>query len=198
MGRVIHGNQSAVIESAMLAMPREHFMPLKTRRFAGLDAAAPIGHGQTISQPYTVKKMLEWLAVEKGNRVLDVGSGSGWTTAILSRLVGADGYIYAVEIVPELLAFGKRNCEKLGIRNASFYAAGSTLGLPEFAPYDRILVSAAATEMKQELTEQLKPGGKLVLPVQNDIVEVSKDKDGRVQQMPHSGFAFVPLRSPVG
>lgn len=160
---------------------------------AAVDAPLPIGYGQTISQPTTVEMMLGWLEPEPGNKVLDVGSGSGWTTALLAQLVGPTGMVYAVELIPELVEFGRQNVERLGIGNAKFYRTGKQLGLPKHAPYDRILVSAAAEELPKQLIEQLKPGGKLVVPVRNDILEIEKEKDGSYEQAVHPGFVFVPL-----
>jgi protein-L-isoaspartate(D-aspartate) O-methyltransferase len=172
---------------------REGFLPSDMADQSGLDSPLPIGFGQTNSQPTTVKLLLEWLEVEPGNKILDVGSGSGWTTALLSRLTGPKGKVYAVEVVPQLVDFGRANCKRLGITNAEFHKAGKQLGLPRYAPYDRILVSAAAREVPQQLTGQLVPGGKMIIPVGYDVLEIEKTKDSRLDVIPHGGFAFVPL-----
>lgn len=124
----------------------------------------------------------------------DIGSGSGWTTALLAHLVGSQGYVHAVEKVPELVQFGRENCQKAGIKNATFYQAGDELGLPDKAPFDRILVSAAADKLPGRLLEQLAAPGRLVVPVQNDVYVVDKNASGRVSKTSHGGFAFVPLR----
>lgn len=159
-----------------------------------IDAPLPIGHGQTISQPTTVKMMLEWLKAKPGEKVLDVGSGSGWTTALLSKIIGVKGKVYAVERIPELKEFGQKNCIKAGMNNVKFYLADSkTFGLPKFAPYDRILVSASAEELPQELIEQLKIGGKLVIPVNDRILEITKKTKDDISIIEHYGFVFVPL-----
>jgi len=163
------------------------------REFAGSDRPLPIGHGQTNSQPSTVRQMLRWLDAQPNQRVLDVGSGSGWTTALLAHLVGPDGRVYAVERIPELLRFGRGNCRAAGITNASFYKAGQKFGLSKQAPFDRILVSASADILPPELIEQLAPGGVLVIPVRYDIIVVKKGDDSKVTQQRHPGFAFVPL-----
>lgn len=168
-------------------------MPSGLRGMAGFDVAQPIGFGQTISQPTTVRRMLEWLDVQPGERALDVGSGSGWTTALLSRLAGVAGKVYAVEVIPELVEFGRDNCQRLGIMNAQFYEAGKAVGLPEFAPFDRILVSASAAKLSAGLTEQLKPEGKMVVPVLQEILEIEKDADGKLGIKSHPGYVFVPL-----
>lgn len=101
--------------------PRENFLPEEYGGIAAIDSALPIGFGQTNSQPSTVARMLEWLEPQPGDKVLDVGCGSGWTTALLSRLVGPLGRVHAVELVPELVEFGRQNVERLGIKNASFH-----------------------------------------------------------------------------
>ncbi len=182
-----------IIARAFEQMQRQNFVPEEQRVNVNVNAPIPIGYGQTNSQPYTVEKMLRWLEPEPGNKVLDVGSGSGWTTALLAYLVGRNGKVYAVEKIPELVEFGRDNCNRLGIKNAQFFEAGKGYGLPEYAPYDRILVSASATKMPQELIDQLKPGGKLVIPVKSDILEVEKITDNSLDIKAHPGFIFVPL-----
>ncbi|MBI5906854.1 protein-L-isoaspartate O-methyltransferase [Candidatus Saccharibacteria bacterium] len=181
------------ISKAFAKVKRAGFVLPDHPGVADLDIALPIGFGQTISQPTTVRYMLEWLEPEPGNKILDVGSGSGWTTALLANIVGSKGMVYAVELIPELVDFGRDNCQRLGIKNARFYEAGSEYGLPRHAPYDRILVSAAAEEVPQSLVNQLKAGGKLVIPVRNDILVIEKTADGQLQTDTHPGFIFVPL-----
>lgn len=183
----------ASVDKAFAAVKRANFVPDYFRNRADIDAPLPIGFGQTISQPTTVYMMLEWLEVEPGNKILDVGTGSGWTTALLAYLTGAKGMVYAVERIPELVEFGRDNCANAGVKNVQFYLAGKTFGLPKFAPYDRILVSASANALPQELIDQLKPDGKLVIPVQNDILEITKNPDKTIDTQTHPGFVFVPL-----
>lgn len=172
--------------------PRGEFLPDNERPYARFDEALSIGYGQTCSQPYTVRNMLEWLDVKSGHKVLDVGSGSGWTTALLSKLVGKNGLVVAVERVPELLSFGQANCERLSVKNVQFVYDPAVLGWPAEAPYDRILVSAAADEIPAELIEQLAPNGKMVIPVFDSIWEVSKQNKTLVKTE-HQGYIFVPL-----
>ena len=181
------------IESAFEVVDRANFVPQELRGSVDIDAPLPIGFGQTISQPYTVKLMLEWLDPQPGDKVLDVGSGSGWTTALLSHLVGPKGWIYGVERVPELMEFGQENCERAGVSNARFFTAGEEFGLPEEAPFERILVSASADRLPQELVDQLKIGAKMVIPVHNDILEITKKSAGDLDIKKHPGFIFVPL-----
>ena len=181
------------IEEAFHAADRRNFLPEDVRHHADADIPLPIGYGQTNSQPSTVRLMLEWLEVEEGNMVLDVGSGSGWTTALLSKLAGQAGHVYAVELIPELVAVGRENYESIGLTNAEFHEAGKTYGLPEHAPYDRILVSASAHEIPDELIAQLKAPGRMVVPFGDTIYEIEKSARGEIEAIPHGGFRFVPL-----
>ncbi len=181
------------LEQAFQTMKRSDFMREDLRNYSDTDRPFPIGFGQTISQPYTVAKMLEWLEVEPGNKILDVGSGSGWTTALLSYLTGPKGFVYAVEKIPELATFGRQNNQGAGVKNAKFFQAGDKYGLPKFAPYDRILVSAAAEQLPKDLVDQLKVGGKMVIPMKNDILEIEKEADDKLDIQTHPGFVFVPL-----
>lgn len=181
------------VEQAFKKVDRRLFLPADLQYDAELDIPLPIGHGQTNSQPYTVKMMLTWLDVRPGQRVLDVGSGSGWTTALLAELTGEKGSVYAVELIPELVEFGRDNCRKAGIVNVQFFEAGESFGLPKQAPFERILVSASAPEVPAELLQQLEPAGKLVLPVKSDILEITKPDDETIETTVHTGFSFVPL-----
>ena len=181
------------ISQAFQAIPRANFVRPEDRDMSGMDMPLPIGHGQTISQPTTVKYMLEWLDPQPNDKVLDIGSGSGWTTALIANLVGAKGQVFAVEKVPQLVKFGRDNCQRLGIKNAVFSKASQTYGLPNQAPFNRVLVSAAAEELPVELIDQLKIGGRLVIPVVNDILEITKTSNHDYQTIIHPGFVFVPL-----
>lgn len=181
------------IEKAFKMVDRSNFLPQNIRKYSHLDQPLLIGYGQTISQPSTVKLMLEWLDVKGGQKILDVGSGSGWTSALLANLVGNNGKVIAVERIPELVFFSKNNCEKLNIKNVQFLLADGKLGYKKEAPYDRILVSAASEEIPNELIRQLKIGGKLVIPIKNDILEITKKSDYKNEIIIHPGFIFVPL-----
>lgn len=181
-----------VIEEAITSVPRENFVPAYLKEQSVIDAPLPIGFGQTISQPTTVRLMLQWLDVQTGEKVLDVGSGSGWTTALLAKIVGPKGRVYAVEKIPELVEMGRKNCREAGVDNAEFFQAGAEFGLPDKAPFNRILVSAAADELPQILLKQLSDHGKVVIPVENDILEIQKDGEDYIIKN-HRGFVFVPL-----
>jgi protein-L-isoaspartate(D-aspartate) O-methyltransferase len=183
------------IDQAFDRVPRVDFVPSRYKNLASVDTALPIGFDQTISQPTTVRIMLEWLDVRPGHRVLDVGSGSGWTTALLSMLVGNEGKIYAIEKIPELFEFGRENCNRLSIKNVEFHLSGDELGYPEQAPYDRILVSAESIDIPQSLVSQLKRGGIMVLPVGYDLCRVIKSSNDTAEVENYQGFnfIFVPL-----
>jgi len=156
------------------------------------DYPLQIGYRQTISQPTTVAMMMEMLSPRKGQKILDIGSGSGWTTALLSFIVGDRGSVTGVERVEELVRFGSTNLKKYRFKNAKIIQAEEKLGISG-EKFDRILVSAAADEFPAELGEQLKPGGKLVIPVRNSIYEIRKTQSGELEAVEHYGFTFVPL-----
>jgi protein-L-isoaspartate(D-aspartate) O-methyltransferase len=183
----------SMVNKAFAKIKRRDFLPDETMDDVHIDAPLPIGFGQTNSQPSTVRMMLEWLEVEPGNKVLDVGSGSGWTSALLAFMVGPKGKVFAVERISELVDFGQQNCSKYGFKNVKFYQAGDQVGLPAQAPFDRLLVSAAASKLPVGLVEQLKVGGKLVIPVKGDVLEITKNQGGELDVQTHPGFMFVPL-----
>ncbi len=161
---------------------------------AAWDQPLPIGHGQTSSQPSTVARMLRLLDVPAGTRVLDVGAGSGWTTALLAHLVGPAGSVVGVELEPELAAWGAANLAATGQPWARVVVAPPhVLGLPDDAPFDRILVSAEAKRLPQALLDQLAVPGRMVAPVAGGLVVVAATTSG-TQVTRHEGYRFVPLR----
>ncbi len=185
--------RTAPLINAFKVCDRIRFIPEELYPYAYDDRPLPIGRGQTISQPYTVAVMLELLHPRIGDKVLDIGSGSGWTTALLSTAVGASGVVEGVEIIPSLVEYGRENLQRAGICNASIRLNDpSALGKPGEL-YDRILVSASAPEMPNALFDQLKIGGRLVVPVQNSIWRITKKGDGTFDAYELPGFQFVPL-----
>ena len=179
---------------AMGQTPRERFVPEAQRPFAYQDCPLGIGSGQTISQPYMVALMTESLNLTGDDRVLEVGTGSGYQAAVLARLAG---WVYTVERVPELAESARRLLEELGVANASFRVGDGTLGWPEEAPFDRIMVTAGAPHTPRRLLEQLGPGGQMVAPVGPGHVQTltrfRRDEEGRESEEAICGCMFVRL-----
>lgn len=182
------------VDDALMTQRRVGFLPEAQRRFAHGDIPLPIGHGQTNSQPSTVERMLRLLDAPVGARVLDVGSGSGWTTALLAQLVGPTGHVLGLELVPELAEWGAANLAATGQPWARIETADpDVLGKPDEAPFDRILVSAESKELPDALVEQLGVGGRMVLPVAAGLSIVRRTETGtEVTRL--EGYRFVPLR----
>jgi protein-L-isoaspartate(D-aspartate) O-methyltransferase len=182
------------VDEAFRANPRARFLPAGQVAHASWDIPLTIGHGQTSSQPSTVARMLRLLDVPEGARVLDVGSGSGWTTALLAHLTGPTGSVVGVELEPELAAWGAANVAATGFGWARIVQAlPGVLGLPDEAPFDRVLVSAEARALPELLVDQLAEGGRMVAPVAGGLSIVDRTADGR-HVVRLEGYRFVPLR----
>lgn len=185
-----------LIIDAFSEIGRIEFVPKELEKEAEADIPLPIGFGQTISQPLTVAFMFELLDPQRGHNVLDIGSGSGWTASLFSYIVGKNGKVTAVERIPELCEWGKGNADKYKFVSegiAEFHVADGNFGFAENSPYDRILVSAMANEIPQALKDQLKVGGKMVIPVNNDIWYLEKKSEDEFYKEEYPGFSFVPL-----
>ncbi|HEY3272179.1 MAG TPA: protein-L-isoaspartate O-methyltransferase [Methanocella sp.] len=184
---------------AMEKVPRERFVPDDTRDFAYEDTPLHLGHGQTISAPSMVAIMCDILDVRDGDKVLDVGTGWGYHAAILSVLAGS-GMVYSVERIPELAVRAEKILDELGYDNVKVIVGDGSEGLPEFAPYDRINVAAAAPEIPGALAEELAEDGRLVVPVGRYLQELmlAVKKNGRIETFQKGAVAFVPLVGKAG
>ena len=182
------------VDAAFEAVPRELFLPSAEVGRADYDGPIAIGHGQTNSQPRTVAAMLRLLEVRTGDRVLDVGAGSGWSTALLAHLTGPTGIVVGLELEPELARWGAQNLASTGMPWASISpAVPGVLGAPGEGPYDRILVSADARQLPQPLVELLADDGRLVVPVRGTMTLVVR-RSGALATTQHGHYRFVPLR----
>ncbi|MGD2119397.1 MAG: protein-L-isoaspartate(D-aspartate) O-methyltransferase [Chromatiales bacterium] len=180
---------------SMAIVPRDEFVPYNMRSLAFENGPLPIGHGQTISQPYIVALMTDLLAIKRDHHVLEIGTGCGYQTAILSTLCKQ---VYTVEVVPELGEEAAERLKNLGYKNVECHIGNGYHGWPEHAPYDGIIVTAAATHIPEPLVEQLKPGGVMVIPVglpfaHQELMRLEKDADGNTRVDSILGVAFVPL-----
>ena len=177
-------------------MPRDKFVPRSHIDSAFYNGPLPIGHGQTISQPYIVAIMTDLLELEAGDVVLEIGTGSGYQAAILSQLCKQ---VYTVECVPELADMSRVRFEKLGYDNIEVKTGNGFDGWPDHAPYDGIIVTAAATHIPEPLIKQLKPGGRMVIPLgkpysHQELTLVRKNEDGELDLRDVLGVAFVPFQ----
>jgi len=183
------------VELAIRKMPRHEFVPLSHKDEAYEDKPISIMKNQTISQPSVVSRMTELLDIKEGQKILEVGSGSGWQTAILSYLVG-DGKVYTIERHSELVEFAKKNLEKVGISNVKVIFGDGSLGFVEESPFDRIIITAACKKVPDTLLEQLSNEGLLIAPVggyPQSLVLLKKTEKGIVEIQNQPGYVFVPL-----
>ncbi|WP_421742217.1 protein-L-isoaspartate O-methyltransferase family protein [Cellulomonas sp.] len=186
--------RAADVADAMRELARERFLPQEQRARAAEDHPLPLWHGQTSSQPSTVSFMLRLLQVPVGARVLDVGSGSGWTTALLAWLVGPRGAVLGLELDPELAEWGAANLDACDLPWARIErATPGELGRPVDGGWDRILVSASPRRLPTTLVDQLGDDARMVIPVRSTMHLVER-QDGRTEITTHGSFVFVPLR----
>lgn len=185
------------IIKAFQKIKREDFLPDDIKKLAELNEALSIGWGQTISQPLVVAFMLEELQPQPGEKVLDIGSGSGWTSALLAKIVGSQGKVISLEVVPELKEFGQKNVAKYNFikkRIVQFICTDGSKGYKAEAPFDKILSSAAVQgEIPQQWKDQIKVNGRIVTPIGSSIWTLIKKSETSFEEIEYPGFAFVPL-----
>lgn len=191
------------VERAFLAVPRELFVPPSLRELAYEDRPLPIGFGQTISAPGVVVRMTELLKPRRGDRVLEVGTGSGYQAAILAEIVKPEGHVWTIERIPSLAERARENLRNAGYaEHVTVVVGDGSKGYPEAAPFDRIIVTAACPSVPEPLVQQLKPGGRLVLPVGGPdlqvLVVVEKREDGGLVYDYDIEVVFVPLIGEFG
>ena len=188
------------VEKAFLEIPRENFVPDEIKKYAYKDTPLQIGNGQTISAPHMVAIMVEELDIKIGQKILEIGAGSGYHAAIVSKLVGKKGHVYTIERFPFLAETSKKNLEKTGITNVTVVTGDGSKGLLKYAPYDIIYVTCAAPDIPKPLIEQLKNGGKLMIPVGRTIcnLELIEKKEDKLNYKDLGGCAFVPLVGKFG
>ena len=187
------GVRNPAVLKAMRQVERHLFVPGSLRRSAYEDHPLPIGHGQTISQPYIVAAMTEMLDPKPEDRALEIGTGSGYQAAVLAQLVK---HVYSIEVVEPLGKQAQARLAELGCRNVTVRIGDGYEGWPEQAPFDKILLTAAPPDVPQKLIDQLKPGGRLVAPVGTgwqELVVIDKDAKGRVRRRTEFPVMFVPM-----
>ncbi len=201
--------KSKSVERALNLVPREEFVLPQMRSDAYRDTPLPILGGQTISAPHMCVIMCELLRLQEGHRVLEVGAGSGYHAALCAEIVAPEGsnnpgHVYTVEIVSSLVGFARKNLERAGYADRVTLIEGDGgRGLPEYAPFDRILVTAAAPDIPPPLVEQLRPGGIMVIPLgwrgfYQELFIVEKKSDSALRKQRWGGVAFVPLTGEFG
>ena len=188
------------VESAFRNIPRHEFILSSELGRAYYNEPLPIMKNQTISQPGVVSRMSEWLDVKDRQNILEIGTGSGWQTAILSCLVGT-GIVYSIEIHPELEKFARKNLEKFCLDNVNVILGDGSVGYPKASPYDRIIITAACTEIPLPLLDQLSDNGLIIAPVgdtSQSLVLLKKTSKGIIEIKNESNYVFVPLLGKFG
>lgn len=194
-----HGVQDRRILAAIRAVPRGRFVPSGKERAAYRDRPVPIPGGQTTSQPSLIASMIEALELDEDDRVLEIGTGYGWQTALLAHVAGE---VWSVERLEELAEAARRNLEEAGVTDVHVEVGDGTSGLPAHAPYDAVIVSAAYTEVPRPLIDQLSEGGRLVMPVgpggAESVIVFERTADGLTERRRLTGARFVQLKGEHG
>jgi protein-L-isoaspartate(D-aspartate) O-methyltransferase len=186
---------SPEVEKAFLETPRELFIPKPMKNYAYIDTPLEIGEGQTISAPHMIAIMCEELDLQKEQKILEIGAGSGYHAAIVAKIIGIRGHVYTIERFLTLAQKAKENLKKAKIQNVTVEVGDGSEGLPKYALYDRIYVTCAAPEIPLPLIEQLKDPGKLMIPVGQMIcnLKLVEKKHKKLKKKDLGGCAFVPL-----
>jgi len=190
---------SEAVLRAMMQVKRHLFVPPHLTDQAYGDYPLPIGEGQTISAPHMVAMMCDYLELKRGEKVLEIGAGSGYHAAVIAELIGAEGRVYSVERIKWLVEFSTMNLKNAGYTNVTVIAGDGTLGLPEHAPYDKISVTCVAPDVPPPLLEQLKTGGKMVIPIGKfrQTLYLVEKRNG-VKRERKCDVVFVPLLGRYG
>ena len=192
--------KSQDVENAFLDVPREIFVTDNLKKYAYLDSPLEIGNGQTISAPHMVAIMVEALDLHKGQKILEIGAGSGYHAAIVARLIGEEGHVFTIERFESLADVAKKNLKRANITNVTVEVGDGSKGLIKYSPYDRIYVTCAAPDVPQPLIDQLNESGKLMIPVGRMVckLELIEKKGEKINTKNLGGCAFVPLIGEYG
>ena len=186
--------QTPRIIEALKAIDRKDFVLPEDKNRAYEDQPLPVGYGATISQPTTVAIMLEKLQPQPANKIMEIGTGSGYLTALLAQISGDSGQVFSIEYIPELKEFAASNLKKYNFKNISLFTGDGKLGLNEYKPFDRIISSASSDRIPRAWKNQLKIGGRIVAPLGDNLVVLDKVSKRRFEEERYSGFIFVPLQ----
>lgn len=189
------------VAKAMMKVPRHLFIPKTYEKEAYVDTPLPIGFGQTISAPHMVAIMCDLLNLKKGEKVLEVGGGSGYHAAVVAEIVGREGKVVAIERIPELAERAKETLKLLGYDNVKVVVGDGSRGYPDEAPYDKIYVTASAPDVPKPLLDQLKPGGRMVIPIgkyDQYLYIIDKDEKGKIDKRVWGAVRFVLLVGEYG
>jgi protein-L-isoaspartate(D-aspartate) O-methyltransferase len=192
--------KSEEIEKAFLEIPRDKFIPTIFEKYAYSDTPLEIGNGQTISAPHMIAIMCEVLNLKKGQKILEIGTGSGYHAAIVAKLIEPEGKLYTIERHKNLAEKAIQNLKDINIKNIKVEIGDGSEGLKEYAPYDRIYVTCSAPTIPKPLIEQLKDPGKMLIPIGGTIctLYLLEKKNGKIKKENHGGCAFVPLIGKYG
>jgi len=192
--------QSEPVKAAFLTVPREAFVPPSLQNYAYIDTPLDIGQGQTISAPHMVAIMCEALDIKKGQKILEIGAGSGYHAAMVATLVGTTGHVYSIERFDTLAKQAIENLKQAGITNVTVNVGDGSAGLPEYQPYDQIYVTCAAPNVPPPLIEQLQDPGKLLIPIGDMYCELTllEKNKGKITTRHLGGCVFVPLVGKYG